>query len=845
LGIAVSDFNLDGNPDIYICNDFHEDDYYYLNNGDGTFTESLKNHFGHTSRFSMGVDVADVNHDGFPDIMTLDMLPENEKVLKSSLGDDNVQMLKMRTEKLGYHYQYTRNMLQINQGGNNFTETALMSGVAATDWSWSTLFADYNQDGEQDIFVCNGIPKRPNDLDYVKYYSNDQIKTKISTTKLLDKEALKKMPKGNVTNSVFQGSKDLLFENKSADWIENDSIISNGSGYADLDNDGDLDVVTNNLNSIASIYINQTNEKANYLKIKLRLAGKNTFGIGAKVISYSKGKMQYKELQTTRGFQSSSEPIIHFGYAKTNAIDSVLVIWPDKTSQTLRNVKTNQTLTIQPNPNRKAFDYRKLHPTVLPIFKKVENNLGLNFTHQENDFIDFTVQKLIPYQRSDRGPATAIGDLNGDGKDDIFFGGTKDIAAQIYIQNSTGFSKKTYPSLEKDDVFEDASAVIADFNSDKINDLFVAVGNGENAQNLENRLYLGNTLTKSTLPTMHQNASVIKTFDYDNDGDLDVFIGNNSKYNRFGEKSDCYLLNNNKVVFTIVQNKTFEGIGMVTDAVFSDFNKDGKTDLIVVGEWMKPTFFANTNGKFTNVTETVLPEKSNGLWQSIIPFDIDGDGDTDYLVGNWGMNSKFKASQEFPMKMYYDDFDSNGTFETIVAIEKGGEYYTTMGLDELTEEFSGMLKKKFHTYKSFAGKTLEEIFDTKMLEKAKLYEVDNLKSGYLRNNQGKFTFVPFSNELQVAPINCFVKSNFEGGKEAVFAAGNYFGVSPYHSRFDGFSGALIKNEKLIYLGNKIGIDLTQKAVRHLNIIDFNGKKYVLVTINNKKVEVYELPMSKN
>ncbi len=653
------------------------------------------------------------------------------------------------------------------------------------------------------------------------------------------------MPNGNVTNAVFRGSKDLLFENKSADWIENDSIISNGSGYADLDNDGDLDVVTNNLNSIASVYINQTNEKANYLKLKLRMAGKNTFGIGAKVISYSKGKMQYKELQTTRGFQSSSEPIIHFGYAKTTSIDSVLVIWPDKTSQTLRNVKTNQTLTIKPNPNRKAFDYRELHPAVLPIFKKVEDNLGLNFTHQENNFIDFTAQKLIPYQRSDRGPATSIGDLNGDGKNDVFFGGTKDIAAQIYIQNANGFSKKTYPSLEKDNIFEDASAVIADFNSDKTNDLFVAVGNGENAQNLENRLYLGNTLTKSTLPTMYQNASVIKAFDYDNDGDLDIFIGNNSKYNRFGEKSDCYLLNNNKGVFTIVQNKTFEGIGMVSDAVFSDFNKDGKTDLIVVGEWMKPTFFANNNGKFTNVTETVFSEKSNGLWQSIIPFDIDGDGDSDYLVGNWGMNSKFKASQEFPMKMYYDDFDSNGTFETIVAIEKGGKYYTTMGLDELTEEFSGMLKKKFNTYKSFAGMTLEEVFDSEMLKKAKLYEVDNLKSGYLRNDKGKFTFIPFSNKLQVAPINCFVKSNFEGGKEVVFAAGNYFGVSPYHSRFDGFSGALIKNEKTIHLGNQIGIDLTQKAVRHLNIINFNGKKYVLVTINNKKAEVYELPMSKN
>ncbi len=846
LGIAISDFNLDGYPDIYVCNDFHEDDYYYLNNGDGTFTESLKSHFGHTSRYSMGIDVADINHDGFPDIMTLDMLPENEKVLKSSLGDDNVQMLKMRTEKLGYHYQYTRNMLQINQGGKHFTETALLSGVAATDWSWSTLFADFDQDGEQDIFVSNGIPKRPNDLDYVKYFSNDQIKKKIGSTKLLDKEALKKMPKGNVPNYIFQGSKDLMFKNKSAVWIENDSIISNGSAYADLDNDGDLDLVTNNMNSVASILINQTNEKANYLKIKLRFGGKNTFGIGTKVISYVKGKMQFKELQTTRGFQSSSEPILHFGYGKISKADSLVVIWPDRTYQTLKNVKTNQTLTIKPNTDRKVFNYKRLHPAEKPVFKKVENNLGINFVHQENDFIDFIVQKLIPYQHSDRGPATAVGDLNGDGKDDIFFGGTKGKPSEIYIQNATGFTKKTYPSLENDTVFEDASAVIGDFNSDKINDLFVVAGNGENAQNLENRLYLGAQFTKSTLPQIRQNASVVKAFDYDNDGDLDIFIGNNSKYNRFGETSDCYLLNNNKGVYTVVQSKTFEGIGMVTDAIFTDFNNDGQTDLIVVGEWMKPTFFANKKGIFTDVTKTVFPEKSNGLWQSIIPFDIDGDGDTDYLVGNWGTNSKFKASQEFPMKMYYDDFDKSGNFTTLVAIEKGGKYYTTMGLDDFSEQFGGMLKKKFHTYKSFAGKTIEEIFDPKLLEKAKLYEVHNLKSGYLRNDKGKFTFVPFSNKMQVAPINCFVKSKFEGGKEEeVFAAGNYFGVTPYHSRFDGFSGALIKNANSIYLGNQIGIDLTQKAVRHLNIVNFNGKKYLLATINNKKAEVYELPMNVN
>jgi enediyne biosynthesis protein E4 len=847
LGLAVSDFNLDGYPDIYVGNDFHEDDYYYLNNGDGTFTESLKAYFGHTSRFSMGVDVADINHDGFPDILSLDMLPEDEKVLKSSLGDDNAQMLKLRTEEFGYHYQYTRNMLQINQAGKHFTETALLNGVAATDWSWSALFADYDQDGEQDIFVCNGIPKRPNDLDYVKYYSNDQIKTKISTTKLLDKEALNKMPKGNVTNYIFQGSPNLEFKNKSADWIENDSIISNGSGYADLDNDGDLDLVTNNTNDIASVYINKTNDKANYLKLKLQFEGKNIFGIGTKVIAYSKGKKQCKELQTTRGFQSSSEPIIHFGFGKTTIIDSLVVVWPDKTFQTLSKVKINQTLTIKANTNRKTFNYQTLHPAVLTIFKKSDTPLGIDFTHLENDFTDFTAQKLIPYQRSDRGPATAIGDLNGDGKEDIFFGGSKGKKAVVYIQNATGFTKKIVTEIENDSIFEDASAVIADFNNDKTNDLFVVSGGGENASNLEDRLYLNlnNAFSKGTLPKLAQNASVIKSFDYDKDGDLDVFIGNNSLNNRFGSASDCYLLNNNKGQFSIVQHKTFEGIGMVTDAAFSDFNNDKEIDIIVVGEWMKPTFFANKKGKFTNVTQTVFTEKGNGLYQSIIPFDIDEDGDQDYLLGNWGLNSKFKASTDFPMKMYYDDFDANGSYETIVAIEKKGNYYATLGLDELAEEFSGMLKKKFNSYKSFAGKTLEEVFDTKMLEKATLYEVYNLKSGYLRNDQGIFTFVPFSNNLQVAPITAFLKSNFDAdAKEEVFAAGNYFGVSPYHSRFDGFSGALIKNAKTIFLGNQIGIDLTQKAVKHLDIIHCNGKKYMLVTINNKKAEVYELAVAK-
>jgi hypothetical protein len=578
----------------------------------------------------------------------------------------------------------------------------------------------------------------------------------------------------------------------------------------------------------------------------LHFEGKNTFGIGTKVISYVKGKKQYKEIQTTRGFQSSSEPLIHFGYGKISQVDSVQIIWPDKTFQTLKKVKTNQTLLIEPSKTRKVFNYAKLHPRILPIFKKSGTNLGIDFIHQENDFVDFTAQKLIPYQRSDRGPATIVGDLNNDGKSDVFFGGSQGKQAAIYLQNGNGFTKKVFASMVSDSIYEDASAVIADFNGDRQNDLVVASGSGQFAADLVHRLYLGNSLAKSTFPdTKAMNASVVKTIDYDKDGDLDLFIGNNSKYNSFGKMPDCYLLNNNKGVFNLVQSKIFEGIGMVTDAVVTDFDKNGSQDLIVVGEWMKPKFFANTKGNFKEVTESKLPGNQNGLWQSITAFDIDHDGDQDYLLGNWGMNSKFKSSREFPMKMYYDDFDANGTFETILAVEKNGKYYTTIGLDELVEEFSGMLKKKFNNYKSFAGKTVEEIFDIKMLEKAAYFEVHNLKSGYLRNDKGKFVFVPFSNKMQVGPITSFVKEDFDGdGKEEVFTAGNYFGVTPYHSRFDGFSGALIKDQKTIYLGNQIGIDLTKKAVRHLDVINLNGKKYLLVTINNKKAEVYELPKSK-
>ncbi len=842
LGVATADFNQDGYPDIYVSNDFHEDDYYYLNNGDGTFTERLKEFFGHTTRFSMGNDVADINHDGLPDLISLDMLSDDEKIVKSSEGDENMQTLKMRTEQYGYHYQFTRNMLQINQPDGHYTETALLSGVAATDWSWSALFADYNQDGEQDLFISNGIPKRPNDLDFIKFISNEQIRKKMNDTKLVDQKALEMMPSGKTRNYIFSGSDSLIFHDKSKKWIANDSLVSGATAFGDLDNDGDLDLVINNINSPASIYINRTNKQANYLKLKFNHPKPNTLGIGTKVFSYHSGIQQYKELYTVRGFQSSSEPIIHFGYGKIKQIDSIKIIWPNKTFQIIKDVATNQTLSISPE-NTKPFNYNSEHTKSKMLFKKIEGNLGINFIHEEDNYIDFNRQKLIPYRVSDRGPATAIGDLNNDGKIDIFFGGSKNKPSKVYIQKDSVFIETVITTIVNDSLKEDVSAIIIDLNNDKKNDLFVGSG-GADFYNKTKPLLDSYYIQKDSkfeiaqLPDYFENASVIKANDIDNDGDLDLFVASNSVSNDFGKIPNSYILINNKGNFTLSENTELQNAGMITDAVWDDFDNDGVKDLIVVGEWMQPKFFKNKNGALTEVS--LLNKKQNGLWQSIIPFDIDADGDMDYLLGNWGVNTKFKASDKYPMKMYLADFDENGSTETIIATEKNGEYYSLFGLDELAAQLVS-LRKKFNSYNEFAGKSIHQFFGEETLNKATVLEVNNLKSGYLKNENGHFTFIPFQLNLQVAPITAFLEYDFDkDGQTEILAAGNYFGVKPFHGRFDSFSGALIKSDKNILLGNQIGLDLTQKSVRHLNIISLNNKSYLIITINNDKAQVYEL-----
>jgi hypothetical protein len=845
LGVATQDFNNDGYVDIYVSNDFHEDDYYYLNNGDGTFSEQVKTYFGKTSRFSMGSDVADLNHDGYTDILTLDMTPEDETILKSSMVDETVDNLNFRTQKLGYHYQYSRNMLQINNG-DHFSETAIVSGLSATDWSWSALFSDFNQDGEQDVFISNGIPKRPNNLDYIKFISNDEIQKNLNNTRLVDDEALNIMPSGAIANCIFEGKGNLAFQDQSGRWMTKDTIMSTGSAYADLDNDGDLDIVTNNINSEAGVFRNtiDTDTSANYLKLKFNYKKGNIFGIGTKVISYQNGHKQYRQLFTSKGFESSSEPAIYFGYGNAKMVDSITVIWPDNTFQTAVHIKTNQSLTINLLYKRFPVDYSILFPKVKPWLTKVDSINGFHFKHKENKYIDVNRHKLIPYQISDRGPATVVGDLNGDGKEDVFFGSSRDQLSQLFIQTKDGFEKKQLPIFENDKLYEDTAACINDFDNDGKVDLFIASGGGEfgqNAKPLLDRLYLnkGNlNFGNASIPDYFEHASVVKAFDADGDGDLDIFVGNHVNPFDLSMPPNSYMLINDHESFNL--NKV-ENLGMVTDAIITDFNNDGQTDIIAVGEWMSPTFLQNFNGNFKDVTSNFVKDNLNGLWQCIAKFDMDHDGDEDYVLGNFGLNTKFKASKNYPMKMYVTDFDDNKTTETIVAIEKNGKYYTTMGLDELVGQLT-YLKKKYNTYEEFAGQTVEDIFGKEALDHSTLYTVSTLASGYLQNNDGQYTFIPFKEvELQLAPITAALEYDFNGnGENEMLLAGNYFGVTPYQGKFDSFSGAILKNDGNVLLKHQTGINLSGKAVRSLNSINFKDTDYLLVTINNDEIEIYEI-----
>lgn len=791
LGLAVADLNNDGWDDIYVGNDFHENDYCYINNGNGTFTENGAARFRHYSRFSMGNDINDYNNDGQPDVITVDMLPPDEKTLKTYGSDENPDIYRFKLEKNGYQHQVSRNVLQHNNGsGVSFSDIALQAGVSATDWSWAPLFADFDNDGRKDLFVSSGIVKRPVDMDYIRFVSNQEVNKGLNYTDKYDNETIDAMPDGSSHPFFFKNENDYKFSDVSADWgTGNMKGFYNGSVYADLDNDGDLDMVINCLNAEATVMRNNS-KPGNQLSIRLAGDSMNRFGIGAKVYLWSAGQLQYQQVITTRGFQSSVEPRLHFGLGQSTFADSILVVWPDQRKQLLKQVQANKELILEQHTAEGHFDYATAFGNSQSAYTDITAQVGPSWRHTENDFNDFDIQYLIPHTLSARGPKTAVADVNGDGRDDIYVCSAKGDVGQLLIQGADGrFVVSPQPDFEVNRESEDVDAVFFDANGDKHPDLLVITGGNEvlaTSRQGEDRLYINDgkghfTKKELAFPIQYESKSCIAVADVDKDGDMDFFIGNLASQTEYGAPVNSYLyINKGDATFDLAERNTIflQKTGMVTSAVFADVNKDSWPDLVITGEWMPLKIFINKNGHFT---ETAIPN-STGLWQSLYAADVNGDGFTDLLAGNWGHNTKFWAGKNGPLKLYMKDFDNNGSVEQILCYTIDKKEYTFLAKDEL-ERSLPVLKKAYLKYSDVAGKTVQYMFFDLFKGYTELQAETLSSSCFINDGKGGFTRKDLGDAAQTAPLMC-MNSVMDKNGTAFLGAGNYFGVIPYEGRYD-------------------------------------------------------------
>ena len=834
LSAAIADFNNDGWDDIYVCNDFHEDDYYYVNNKNGTFSEELGSSFSTISRFSMGSDAADINGNGYQDLITLDMLPNDERALKETEGDDTMLNMQANLKNLGYKDQYSRNMLQINTEGNYFSETALYNGVADSDWSWSPLFADFNNDGHQDLFISNGILRRPNGLDFKKYVSSTFKKYGQQNGLEWLYKSINEMPSGSVPNQIFEGNSNK-FKETTGYWIEKKASLSNGALYVDLDLDGDLDLVTNNVNEEASVFENTTNSSKNYATFQLTYKDQNKEAIGAKVFLYADSKKQTKQIFKSRGFLSSTEAKVHFGLDTISKIDSVVVVWPDLKVQKIDNFKINQLTKINYSENSKLYDFEN-NTFENQIF--TQENL-ISYVHEEDSYNDFFAEKLLSYKVSTLGPALAIGDVDKNGFDDVFIGGASGKVGAIYLNSGKGFKKMQQPEFEKDAPFEDNDATFLDIDNDGDLDLYVASGIHENRnRNFEiDRLYINikGVFKKSEKKTLINplNTSTIIAQDHNKDGDVDLFIGNLSNPGNFGASVNSAVLNNDgKGNFTI--HLKFSLNGRVTDAIWADVNNDNQKDLLIASEWDTPKIYINNDGKF--IMEE-LPENLNGLWQSISTFDVDLDGDQDIVLGNWGENNRFSKYINNPIFFYYGDFDENGKKEGLVAYKVDEEYYPLNTKDELSSQMN-IISKKFVNHADFALQPLNKIYNDSILIKAKKSQINTLSSGYLENNNGNFeNFIPFKSELQMAPITSFYEVEINKEKQLLIS-GNSLKVNTYHGGYTALKGFFMKSKDNIKPVSDFGIEPFNNQVKETAVIKMKNKNILLILANNDSLKTY-------
>ncbi len=844
LGLAIGDLNNDGYPDIYIGNDFFENDYLYINQKNGTFKELISendSHLGHTTHFSMGNAIGDINNDGLNDILSLDMLPEDLKTYKTSGLEYGYPIYRQYLNK-GYSPQFMQNTLHLNLGNNTFTEIAHLSGISATEWSWGALLADFDNDGFKDVFVSNGIKGATNDMDFMNFIANEDIQRRIDKgMKKEDMPLSEEIPEKKVPNYFFKNNGDLTFSNVTESWFSSKQSFSNGCVYADLDNDGDLDIVVNNVNETATLLEN-TSKGNNWVKIDFEGSQNNTKGVGTKVSIYNNGKKQYAEHFTTGGYLSSIPSTLHFGVGKDSILDSLRVIWPDGNTELKRKIKSNQVTTLS-HKDSKPLDISESNSKKTSSYTLVDSLIP--FKHRENISIDFDREPLIPFASSNQGPCISVGDINKDGLDDIFIGGAKRQPSELYVQNSKGEFESVQKNLFlKTALNEDTASLFFDANNDGFLDLVVASGGNEfkNGPAIIPRFYSNQNgifeHRSDQFTSIEGNISKVDTVDYDLDGDLDLLLVSDGISSSFGATPKHYFLENDgngefreKTSQVIPEIQSF---GSIKDFVFEDLNGDNIKDLIVVGHWAPISIFINTGSKFVQDVTSKNLKNTNGLWNSIKVSDFDNDGDLDFICGNWGSNTKLKASTEYPVTLYRNDFDENGTIDPIITHYHQETETPFASKDELVKQLP-YLNKTFLSYTSFANASIEELFGDKNLKNAKKKYVYELRSCYFEN-KGDMVFEkkPLPLLAQASQINDFQIIDYnKDGFEDLLIVGNNYEISTQLGRLDSFHGLFLRNDKNgVFTWDKSQITNIEGAARTSKEIEIKGNKGYIIGRNN-------------
>lgn len=866
LGVSVGDYNQDGWPDLYVSNDFATPDYFFFNNGDGSFSEKSKEVTNHTAFFGMGVDAADINNDGLLDFLQVDMTPEDNFRSKANMGSMNTEAFWAMVDN-GMHYQYMKNAFQLNMGNDAdnlpyFSEISSLANVSFTDWSWSPLLADFDNDGLKDVFVTNGSRREINNKDFFKEMNKDKDQHKHFL------EWVKKMPEEKIENYALKNMDSLVFKNIGKKWGINFKGWSNGASYADLDNDGDLDLVVNNIDDSAIIYRNNASEdnENHYLNIKLKGPKQNGMGLGAKVsLLMGYNEFQFQELILTRGFQSSVSPIVHFGLGKEKIIKKLNVVWPDGKEQQLKNISGDQLLTLDyANARLKGENFVKKE--ILPkLFKTITSSLNLEHKHTENFFDDFAYQLLMPHKMSQDGPALAVEDINNDGLDDIYVGGASGYAGQIYLQTADGqFAESGTDIFAKDKAHEDVDAIFIDANNDEWPDLYIVSGGNEYKENTpfyEDRLYINNkgVFVKATyaLPKSYQSGSVVRAADFDNDGDQDLFVGARFSPRNYPMPGTSYILSNTgnstMVRFEKVDDAMAIGlsnIGMVTDAKWVDIDQDKDLDLILTGEWMPISIFENSNGVFTNTTKNFGLADQTGWWNTLSVEDFDADGDLDILAGNLGENYKYSASHDKPFNIYINDYDDNNTNDIVLSYLQEGKEYPLRGRQCSSEQIPA-IAVKFKDYSSFAKATLADVYSTKALEASLHLRANNFSTSYFEHIEGgSFSAKPLEKLAQISSVNAIYCDDMnKDGHLDVVMAGNLYNSEIETPRNDASYGIYLSgNGKGTFKSQmpyESGFMLKGEVRKILGIKLKDNKEGLLIGVNNGMLSIIEIASQPN